>query len=208
MEQKDKGKCSMYDGQTLTRGALQGAYDKGDRNFRRINLPGVYLCGANLSGTDFLRANLCGADLSGVHLPFASLFDANLSDANLLGANLSNADLRGANLRGAFLFSANLLNADLRRAHFSGSNLAMTLCQCSKVNAMIMSMRRKQTYIFLVETFLILGDLIPVDDLNFRVLELITPGNLLPALLAAFKTVGEQRAVRAGGQFDQKLSNS
>ena len=59
--------------------------------FRRADLCGADLCGANLCGADLYGANLCGADLC----------RANLRGADLYGANLREADLYGANLRGA-----------------------------------------------------------------------------------------------------------
>ena len=64
------------------------------------------------------------ADLSGADLEFVNLSGANLSDANLSGANLTNVDLTGANLSGANLFGAELEGVDVSGADLSGANLS------------------------------------------------------------------------------------
>ena len=61
-----------------------------------VDLSGLYLGCAALSGANLFDADLSGADLSG-----ADLTDANLEDVNLSGADLTDADLTGADLTGA-----------------------------------------------------------------------------------------------------------
>lgn len=82
-------------------------------SLRKVNLSGVDLSHANLSGADLRVAQLSRADLSG----------ADLSGANLLRADLSGADLSGADLSKASLLRANLLRADVSGADLSGANL-------------------------------------------------------------------------------------
>ncbi|MEM7579089.1 MAG: pentapeptide repeat-containing protein [Cyanobacteria bacterium P01_A01_bin.80] len=71
-----------------------------------LNLIGVDLSDADLSGVDFRGADLNDADLSGADLSDADLSDADLSGADLSDADLSDADLSGADLSGADLNDA------------------------------------------------------------------------------------------------------
>ena len=80
-----------------------------------LDLTGVKLSNANLSGLNLKGVNLSNANLSGADLHRANLSYANLSNANLAGANLSNADLMLANLIGA-----NLIGAVLEEANLTG----------------------------------------------------------------------------------------
>ncbi|HEY9807938.1 MAG TPA: pentapeptide repeat-containing protein [Halomicronema sp.] len=73
---------------------------------------------ADLSGADLKEANLSRALLSGVLLNNSSLIRANLSGANLKGANLS-----GANLSSAVLMGASLRDAVLKNARLTGVDL-------------------------------------------------------------------------------------
>lgn len=104
------------------------------KNSNEIDLRGVYLEEANLSGADLswvdlsgahlAGANLSGANLIGANLYGASLYIADLSGANLDGANLSGADLSRADLSGAHLVGADLSQGTLLRANLSGTNLS------------------------------------------------------------------------------------
>ena len=114
-----------------------------------VDLGGARLSGANLNGARLSEANLSGANLNGARLSEANLSGANLSetylnDADLRGADLSKADLNEANLgwailsgparsriflgpsnlSGANLSRANLSRANLRGANFSGANFS------------------------------------------------------------------------------------
>lgn len=121
--------------------------------FDGMELPGLYLVNASLSGgsfaqakiwqadfshSDFTRANLTGsgwrfgtaveadlsgADLSGIYAPLLDGRAAKLANTKLNRANLFGADLRGADLRGADLTAAALPFADLRGADLRGAIL-------------------------------------------------------------------------------------
>jgi uncharacterized protein YjbI with pentapeptide repeats len=71
------------------------------------------LAGANLAGEYLIHADFHGLNLTGILLPFANLSGAdlsraNLTRANLRGANLTEVDLSGADLSGAILSGATL----------------------------------------------------------------------------------------------------
>ena len=66
----------------------------------RVDLSGLNLEGADLSGFNLNRANLSGANLEGADLSGAFLRYADLSGANLEGANIEGADLFDADLIG------------------------------------------------------------------------------------------------------------
>ncbi|MEG4006895.1 pentapeptide repeat-containing protein [Microcoleus sp. Pol11C1] len=88
------------------------------------NLGGTELCGANLNGAELSDADLTDADLSGAHLSHAYLNNADLSDADFSGAHLNEANLNEAYLSGANLSGANLSGANLWEAYLSGANLS------------------------------------------------------------------------------------
>ena len=102
-------------------------------NLFRANLTGEYLgwadlTGADLSGADLTRANLSrihltGADLGGADLIVAELYGSDLGEADLGGANLIAANLGWADLSGADLFAADLTGADLTGADLTGADL-------------------------------------------------------------------------------------
>ncbi len=89
------------------------------RDFRGLNSPSAYLCGAYL-----YKANLGKANLSCANLGDANLKKANLSGADLSGATLSDAKLNHAYLKNADLSGSNLNHADLNDADLSGANLS------------------------------------------------------------------------------------
>jgi uncharacterized protein YjbI with pentapeptide repeats len=103
-----------------------------------LNLKGVNLRDADLSGLNLERSNLTGAQLEGAnlkktnlsnsalfktHLERANLKEAILMITNLTEAQLEGADLRGAQLQGANLRYTNLEGADLSDANLQGANL-------------------------------------------------------------------------------------
>lgn len=111
----------------LSDGSMEG------QNFRKANLAGAELYGANLeraylqeaqlNDTAFYDSNLAGcylgesnlqnADLRRSNLSHARIYDANLENARLGGASLHGASLRGSNLKGAKLWDADLLGVDI-----------------------------------------------------------------------------------------------
>ena len=138
---------------------LLKSYKSGERNFPGINLHqaklshvdlrGINLEAADLSGADLSQTNLSGcnlsrANLTNADLSRANLQSANLSEVNLIGAdlvkanldktNLSAADLRTANLTLANLVNANLSQAEISGADFSGANLHNTNLIDSNIN--------------------------------------------------------------------------
>jgi uncharacterized protein YjbI with pentapeptide repeats len=86
--------------------------------------PIISLQGAELSGTNLIRAALNGADLGAADLHDTDLSTAHLNNAQLGMANLSGADLTTADLLDARLGSTNLRDANLRDADLSGADLS------------------------------------------------------------------------------------
>jgi uncharacterized protein YjbI with pentapeptide repeats len=117
---------------------------------RCLDLSGLDLRGAQLSGTPLLPICFDGADLSGAainqaSLPHSSLIGSNLSGAELVNVDLREADLMGANFHGAMLVDANLSGADLSGADLSCEpedcfmimidvNLSNTIIACSDLH--------------------------------------------------------------------------
>lgn len=81
-------------------------YADGRRDFSWVDLRGVNLVGARLSGINFYRADLTGATLEHADLQGANFLKANLTNTNLTAANLSGANLRRADLTGTILTAA------------------------------------------------------------------------------------------------------
>jgi uncharacterized protein YjbI with pentapeptide repeats len=93
------------------------------RDFRYRDLT----CG-NFEFADFRRVDLTGARLDGAQLGFAALQNAFLEQAQLPGADLSIADFRGAyladaNLQGSILFQTKFHGAWLNHADLKGAQL-------------------------------------------------------------------------------------
>ena len=86
--------------------------------FRRADL-----AGANLRGADFSESDLVGADLASVVAVEADFSKADLTGALLAGADFTDADLDEACLRRADLTEAVLPFADLRNADFHAAIL-------------------------------------------------------------------------------------
>ena len=116
-------------------------YNRGETNFRRVELSkaplvGVSLKGVQLDGSNLRQANFSSSNLSkssfiqcdlahvnlvkailtGVNLERANLYQANLRQAHLKEANFTRANLQGADLRQTYLFKALFAGADLRKA--------------------------------------------------------------------------------------------
>jgi uncharacterized protein YjbI with pentapeptide repeats len=92
----------------------------------------------DLGGVDLREANLTGANLSFVDLGGANLNRANLSNANLKRAGLGNANLSETNLSGASLETAWLERANLRKANLSGANLVTAYLNGAKLDGVIL----------------------------------------------------------------------
>jgi uncharacterized protein YjbI with pentapeptide repeats len=101
--------------------------DLNQGNFKGIDLKGVDLRYANLSGTILSNTNLSGADLSGANLSNTNLSGTILSNTNLSGADLSGVNLSNTNLSGTILSNTNLSGADLSGANLSNTNLSGTI---------------------------------------------------------------------------------
>jgi uncharacterized protein YjbI with pentapeptide repeats len=81
---------------------------QGIKDFRKVDLSGLYLSGLPLNEIDFSGANLTSTKLRGSDLSGSVLNDANLAGADLSGANVNGTKLSGANLTGAILTNTNL----------------------------------------------------------------------------------------------------
>src|SRR5215469_3808266 len=88
---------------------LETEYHEGHRaNFASVDLVGRDFSGLNLRGVKMDRAVLSGADFSG----------ANLRGANLIGVTAEQARFDHADLSRARLSGANLVSASFENAHF------------------------------------------------------------------------------------------
>lgn len=70
------------------------------------------------------KVELPGVDLCGVNLTYADLSGANFQEAQLIGTEFVQADIVGANFEKANLGGANFFGADIQRSEFTGANLA------------------------------------------------------------------------------------
>jgi len=70
------------------------------------------------------KMELPGVDLCGVDLTYADLSGANLQQATLVGTQFVQADIVGANFEKANLGGANFFGADIQQSEFTGANLA------------------------------------------------------------------------------------
>jgi len=87
------------------------------------NLRDVDLTGATLRDASFKRSDLTGASLVGADARRAKFVSTNLQEVQLDGANLVQADFTNADLTGASLKNADLTRARLFRANFTGADL-------------------------------------------------------------------------------------
>lgn len=100
-----------------------------DRHQVEIQLEGVSLAEAELSGIDLsgvliFSAEFSGANLSGAKLQRAWLSGASLAQANLDQADLSEATVHGTDLTGASLKGTRLAKASVRLSDFTNANLS------------------------------------------------------------------------------------
>lgn len=134
LEQKKANKCNEED--SLDRFFFVNLDLRGVE-LREADLSGEYLNSVNLSGADLSKATLKGVKLWGADLSNAILVDACLDGASLCdgvfrdsagifpfsGANLSQADLSSASLWGSNLSNANLSEAKLNNTYLGGAYL-------------------------------------------------------------------------------------
>jgi uncharacterized protein YjbI with pentapeptide repeats len=112
---------------------------------QRVNLNGVRLAGADLTGArlthalliraDFAIADLTGAELARADIALADMTGVDLARANVTSADLSRAILRSAHLTSTCLADANLTHADLTEAALAGADLTganLTLADLSR----------------------------------------------------------------------------
>lgn len=143
-------------------------------NKNSLNLRGIKLRAAELSGINLIEANLRNADLSGANLIGANLRNADLSETNLIGVDLS-----GANLNWAKLIRADLSETKLERAKLCGTDLKEAkLIQANLSEATL-------SYSQLNKTDLYRANLIDTDLSNAQLIET----NLLDANLSGANLV-------------------
>jgi len=87
------------------------------------DLSGFDLRDADLTGSDLTGADLRGAQLPGARLDKANLRDTNLTDAALSGAHAAGVILAGAVARGADLSGCDLTKADLTEIDLSDADV-------------------------------------------------------------------------------------
>ena len=92
------------------------------------DLSGVDLTGSDLSGADLSRANLERARLMRCKLVGTTLFGATLGGAELAGSDLTRATLEGATGKGVGLGMTRLVAASLVSVEFDGATLTEADC--------------------------------------------------------------------------------
>ena len=112
---------------------VDGGADLSGSQFIKANLTNANLTNANLTNIDLSGANLTNAILTNVTLTNATLTNAkltnvdltnlDLSGANLTNVDLTNRDFSGANLTNIEFVGANLTNANLTNANLTNANL-------------------------------------------------------------------------------------
>lgn len=105
-------------GDGMVRPVLIQRYAQGEKDFRRLDVPGADLSGIVLAGVDLRESDLRRTNLQGANLSRCRLQKANLRGACLTMANLQRADLRDSNLS-----LCSLVACDLRRANLQGCDL-------------------------------------------------------------------------------------
>lgn len=102
---------------------LLAAYNSGERDFHNLDLRGVKLSNADLTGASFLGADLRGSNFSHSLLTYTQFKGADVSGASFRGSWLNATDLIGANFGEADLASTDLTGASLHRANLARANL-------------------------------------------------------------------------------------
>jgi hypothetical protein len=100
----------------------------------RVDLRGLRLDGARLTGVQMRHTNLARARLQEAQLDRSDLTEADLRRANLEGTQLTGANLSSAYLQGADLRSADLSHADLRGANLSDAILDNAMLTGARAN--------------------------------------------------------------------------
>lgn len=113
----------LVDAVTVLRSQLAGRTRAVGLDLTGVRLPKAGLSGAKLPEAALGRADLTGADLRGADLRGADLSQATLIDADLRGADLRGATLRGTRFNGARLGKAKLTGAEIEDAVFTGAEL-------------------------------------------------------------------------------------
>ncbi|MFJ7628773.1 pentapeptide repeat-containing protein [Streptomyces sp. NPDC097595] len=111
-----------FRGAGLANGDFSGAWLI-DAVLADVELGGVCLYRADLSGADLAGANLGGADLVRAKLDRAVLRFARLDGADMVKASLHDVDASGASLRGTRIMGASLYDVDLRGADLTDAVL-------------------------------------------------------------------------------------
>lgn len=106
---------------------LQRAYDRGQRDFRDLDLQDFSLVGIQLPAIQLTNSRLDRSNLQNANLQDSDLGRARFSEANLAGSNLDRiygnyTNFQGANLQKASLCQAHLSNANFRGADLRGAN--------------------------------------------------------------------------------------
>jgi uncharacterized protein YjbI with pentapeptide repeats len=101
-------------------------------HFRKVDLSGARLAGADLRRLDFAGANFRGASLTGANLVRGTFRDADLERASLSRACLNDASFRRARLRGARLTGASAWATQFHEADFEGASLARVILSHTK----------------------------------------------------------------------------
>lgn len=127
----------------ITGGIILGVYldakgSEGDQaklsheNLEKLNLEGIVLTYADISGVLCRNQNLKGADLTGSLLTDSDFSGTNFEEANLTNADFSRSKMIGCNFRnanftGTDLENVDLSDSDLRGAIFEGTSFKNTI---------------------------------------------------------------------------------
>lgn len=104
-------------GLTLSNADMTGA------NMRETNFAGATLYRVDMTGAYTLRSDFSRADFRLANLTDAYMYKANLTDASFAGALLSRTDFHRANMYCANLIGAYLAGADMEGANLAGAYL-------------------------------------------------------------------------------------
>lgn len=108
----------------LTREQVIEKLNKGEKDFKELDLSGLDLSKLDLSNAILFHCDLKHINLSCCNLKYANLEYADLSHCDLKYADLSYTNLHDADLSHSYLYMANLSNANLEGASLSYANLS------------------------------------------------------------------------------------
>jgi uncharacterized protein YjbI with pentapeptide repeats len=100
--------------------------DLGHQRLEGLDLKGVSLPYADLTGCVCMHQDLAGADLRGSLCIDADFTGSSFANARLARCDFSRSELAGCNFRGADLTNADFENANLTGADLRGAKLAST----------------------------------------------------------------------------------